>query len=51
MGRRSELYRRCRDNLPDMTLLREQFTVRCNAREKAALGAVPPVSEPDGEEQ
>jgi len=38
--------------IPDMKLLREQLHRSVQrAREQVALGALPPVSEPDGEEQ
>lgn len=38
--------------IPDMKLLREQLHRSVQrAHEQAALGALPPVSEPDGEEQ
>jgi predicted nuclease of restriction endonuclease-like (RecB) superfamily len=40
------------DKIPDMKLLREQLHRSVQrAREQVALGALPPVSEPDGEEQ
>jgi len=40
------------DKIPDMKLLREQLHRSVQrAREQVALGALPPVSEPDGEEK
>jgi len=40
------------DKIPDMKLLREQLHRSVQrAREQVALGALPPMSEPDGEEQ
>lgn len=40
------------DKIPDMKLLREQLHRSVQrAREQVALGALPPLSEPDGEEQ
>lgn len=40
------------DKIPDMKLLREPLHRSVQrAREQVALGALPPMSEPDGEEQ